>query len=299
MKNLFFSASALLLCVFTIFFAAAHTNAPVHVSIDGRRVVFADQTPVIVEIDGVGRTLVPVRGVFESLGFDVDFDVDERVAILENTDYLVRIPVGSATFTTNGISHTLDVPAQLINDRTMLPIRAVLESVGFNVDWDDAARTVIIETDLPNFMTIPNRRLTTAERDAWIAAYNARGGKNAFEAEVLRLVNIEREREGITPLQSNHTLNMAARFKAQSMRDLNYFAHTSPVYGRFDNIASEVFGFQVSAFAENIAFGQQTPAEVVNAWMNSPGHRANIMNPTYRSLGVGFYDFRWVQKFSN
>jgi hypothetical protein len=103
------------------------------VTIEGVNVIFTDQPPVIVD----GRTLVPVRGVFEMLGFNVDWDNDTRQATLTNSDYIVVLTVGSATFTTNGVNHTLDVPAQIIGGRTMLPIRAVLESVAYYVAWQD------------------------------------------------------------------------------------------------------------------------------------------------------------------
>ena len=114
----------------------------VRVTIDGSHVVFPDQQPVIVD----GRTLVPVRGVFEALGFDVTWDSVTSAAILERLDYRIVIPIGSPTFSTNGRSHSLDVPAQLMNNRTMLPLRFPLESVGYELDWDSSTWTVIIST---------------------------------------------------------------------------------------------------------------------------------------------------------
>jgi len=113
-----------------------------NVTIDGRPVSFADQPPVIID----GRTLVPVRGVFEALGFDVDWDASNQRATLTREGDTVIITVGSASFTTNGVSHTLDVPAQIIGSRTMLPFRAVVESVGYSVGWNGATSTVVIST---------------------------------------------------------------------------------------------------------------------------------------------------------
>ena len=118
-----------------------HANE-INVAIDGQQVNFVDQGPVIVD----GRTLVPVRGVFEALGFDVDWNQDTQTATLRSANHEVVITVGSVAFTTNGISHALDVPAQIIGGRTMLPIRAVVESVGYYVDWDGATSTVIISS---------------------------------------------------------------------------------------------------------------------------------------------------------
>jgi len=92
---------------------------------------------------------------------------------------------------------------------------------------------------------------------------------------------------------------IASRFKAQSMHDIGYFAHTSPVYGRFDNISRQLFNYPVAAMGENIARGQRTPQAVMTSWMNSEGHRNNILNPDYTEMGIGFHSYTWVQKFGN
>jgi len=112
------------------------------VTIDGVRVEFANQTPVISD----GRTLVPLRGVFELLGFTVDWDTNAAIATFTRADYTVQITVGSSVFFTNGTSHVLEAPAQIINGRTMLPLRAVLESIGYGVTWSETARTTAITT---------------------------------------------------------------------------------------------------------------------------------------------------------
>jgi hypothetical protein len=146
MKN-FAKKIVLLVCVFIMVFMSiqgmALANEAITVTINGQKVVFNDQEPVIVD----GRTLVPVRGVFETLGFNVEWDNSTRTAILTKDGYIVNISIGSNNFTTNGTSHTLDVPAQIINGSTMLPIRAVLESVGYALNWDSATNTVVITND--------------------------------------------------------------------------------------------------------------------------------------------------------
>ncbi|AGK98730.1 SafA/ExsA family spore coat assembly protein [Clostridium pasteurianum] len=108
----------------------------------------------------------------------------------------------------------------------------------------------------------------------------------AAEAEVIRLVNIQRSKNGLQPLTTNWQVGRVARYKSQDMINKHYFSHTSPTYGSPFNMM-ETFGIKFSAAGENIAMGQRTPAEVVNAWMNSPGHRANILNPSYTQIGVG------------
>ena len=116
----------------------------ISVEIDGKRVEFEGQQPVIVN----GRTLVPVRGVFEQLGFEVTWETHyPNTATLISDDYTVHIEAGSTAFTVNEESYTLDVPAQLINGRTMLPIRAVLEAVGLYVAWDAVRQTVLVSEE--------------------------------------------------------------------------------------------------------------------------------------------------------
>ena len=105
----------------------------INVTIDGRIVNFTDQGPTIVD----DRTLVPVRGVFEELGFEVDWEHDTQTVRLTGNGHEIVLTIASANFITNGESHTLDVPAQIIGGRTMLPIRAILESVGYSVGWGD------------------------------------------------------------------------------------------------------------------------------------------------------------------
>ena len=112
----------------------------IQVTVNGENVVFSDQNPVIVG----GRTLVPIRDVFETMGFDIGWNNETRVVTLERDRDVVIVTIDSDTFTINGESFELDVPAQIIGGRTMLPLRAVLESVGYELDWDGAASTVII-----------------------------------------------------------------------------------------------------------------------------------------------------------
>ncbi len=109
----------------------------------------------------------------------------------------------------------------------------------------------------------------------------------AFELEVVRLVNVERSKYGLKPLAENWELSRVARFKSMDMRDRGYFSHTSPTYGSpFDMMKN--FGIRYTAAGENIAMGQRSAAEVMNGWMNSPGHRQNILNANFTQIGVGY-----------
>ena len=109
---------------------------------------------------------------------------------------------------------------------------------------------------------------------------------SAYEAEVIRLVNEIRRQNGLGELTASAELSHVARLKSQDMHDKGYFDHTSPTYGSaFDMLRS--FGISYRTAGENIAYGYSTPQAVVDAWMNSSGHRANILNASYTQIGVG------------
>ncbi|MFC4025714.1 CAP domain-containing protein [Oceanobacillus longus] len=121
---------------------------------------------------------------------------------------------------------------------------------------------------------------------------------NQFEQEVVELTNQERAKQGLSALQIDTELSKVAREKSNDMAVNNYFDHNSPTYGSpFDMMKS--FGITYNTAGENIAQGQRTPAEVVEAWMNSEGHRANILNGNYTHIGVGYVEQgnHWTQQF--
>jgi len=109
---------------------------------------------------------------------------------------------------------------------------------------------------------------------------------SSYQQQVLDLVNAERTKRGISALTLDSNLSSVATKKSQDMVNKNYFDHTSPTYGSpFDMMKQ--FGISYRTAGENIAKGQKTPQEVVTAWMNSEGHRKNILNPNFTNLGVG------------
>ena len=135
----------------------------------------------------------------------------------------------------------------------------------------------------------PGDRVTIPEQDAGVLAY---------EEEVIRLVNEIREKNGLKPLTKNWELCRVARYKSQDMVENRYFSHTSPTYGSPFQMMKD-FGLAYRTAGENIAYGQRTPQEVMNAWMNSSGHRANILNPSFTQIGVGYAanGRYWTQMF--
>ncbi|HOP93758.1 MAG TPA: SafA/ExsA family spore coat assembly protein [Acetivibrio thermocellus] len=123
----------------------------------------------------------------------------------------------------------------------------------------------------------------------------------AQENEVIRLVNVERAKKGLPALKANWQLSRVARYKSEDMANKGYFSHTSPTYGSPFKMMED-FGIKFTAAGENIAMGQQTARDVMNAWMNSPGHRNNILSPSFTKIGVGLAKgpngrLYWTQMF--
>ncbi|HWQ79367.1 MAG TPA: CAP domain-containing protein, partial [Anaerovoracaceae bacterium] len=157
-----------------------------------------------------------------------------------------------------------------------------------------------------NPAAVPEQNTTTAAQPAAPATDNetaapASANLGDYEQQVVNLVNQERAAAGLPALKVNTQLAAVAEKKAEDLRDNNYFDHNSPVYGSpFDMMKQ--FGISYTAAGENIAKGQKTPADVMNGWMNSSGHRANILNADYTEIGVGFVTDSsgttyWVQHF--
>ncbi|MFY0520734.1 SafA/ExsA family spore coat assembly protein [Lysinibacillus sp. UGB7] len=119
------------------------------------------------------------------------------------------------------------------------------------------------------------------------------------EQEVVKLVNAERAKAGLSALKEDWELSRVAKYKSQDMHDKKYFDHTSPTYGTPFTMMKN-FGISYKSAGENIAKGQRSAAEVVKAWMNSEGHRANIMSKNFTHIGVGYVaeGNYWTQMFT-
>ena len=171
-KRLFILAILVIASVSAIRNISASDN--ISVIVNGQEVLFPDQHPVVID----DRTLVPVRGVFEEIGFVVDWDEDTSTALLSDSEsvFNITIQIGAPYFSVGVFNPdmptghanivSLDVPAQIIGGRTMLPLRAVLESVGYQLDWDEATRTVNIASASDNEdMSRANIQMNFAEED--------------------------------------------------------------------------------------------------------------------------------------
>ncbi|MFE2178364.1 CAP domain-containing protein [Kitasatospora sp. NPDC059462] len=126
---------------------------------------------------------------------------------------------------------------------------------------------------------------STAQRPTTTAKPGG-SANGSFAQQVVDLVNAERARAGCGPLTADARLATAAQVHSDDMADRNFFDHASPE-GTHADQRIEGAGYRWSTWGENIARGQKDPAAVMESWMNSPGHRANILNCSFRQIGVG------------
>lgn len=123
---------------------------------------------------------------------------------------------------------------------------------------------------------------------------------NSYAEQVLQLVNKERQAVGLSALTMDSKLKVAADKRA--VETVSKFSHQRPNGSNFDTVFDE-YGINFNSAGENIAYGQPTPKSVVEAWMNSPGHRANILGSSFNKIGVGVHEqngvIYWTQLFTN
>jgi uncharacterized YkwD family protein len=176
-------------------------------------------------------------------------------------------------------------------------IEGVLNKMGFT-SFNTVKQPVQAQTATPMQQQPVNTTAPVKQQPVSTITTQSTGTLSAYEQKVVDLTNQERAKNGLTALKVDSTLSKMAHEKSRDMSANNYFSHTSPTYGSpFDMMKS--YGITYSYAGENIAMGQQTPEEVVNAWMNSAGHRANILNANYNYIGVGYVSKGnyWTQEF--
>jgi len=268
--------AVVLVMMLGIFAPTQFYASEINVTIDGAPVVFENQGPVIIE----GRTLIPVRGVFEALGFDVGWEqATQTVSISRCQEFSIFITIGSDVFMNNGVEYPLDVPAQIIEGSTMLPIRAVLESTGSEVGWNQDTSTVVIST------LISSQELTATPEVS-----NA----SDFELRVFELVNAERANYGLPALIWCDVLADAARAHSRDLAVTNTFSHTSSD-GTTMRERITATGLANMGAAENIDGGSATPEGAMINWLGSTHHRNNILHTEMTHIGVGFYTLPGTQ----
>jgi uncharacterized YkwD family protein len=246
-------------------------------------------------ISNRNQTMIPIRAVGNVLGLNVRWQEPYVIMSGKNvaTNKIVTVQANTRTETLSVNGTILRNCIQIKNGRSYVSLRVLAEVFGYNVTWKNG-KVDILDPKTPAAPTTPTTPTTpapttpTAPTDSVVA----------YENKVLELVNVERQKAGLKPLQMDEAVRNVARKKSEDMQAKKYFSHTSPTYGSpFDMMKQ--FGISYRTAGENIAMGQRTPEEVVKAWMNSPGHKANILKADFTHIGVGYVanGSYWTQMF--
>lgn len=175
---------------------------------------------------------------------------------------------------------------------------------GFEIPgFPDTPDTELPDTETPESPELPDTETPGPETPDLPDSDTGNGEttEKSFAEQVVDLVNIERTKAGLSPLTINKTVESAALVRAREIE--TSFSHTRPDGTSFTSVLKE-HGVSYMRAGENIAWGQKTPEIVVNGWMNSPSHRANILNASFKTIGVGHYQNAkgvnyWTQLFTN
>ncbi len=161
-------------------------------------------------------------------------------------------------------------------------------------------QTPTTTTKKPTTTTTKKPTTTTNTTTKPTTSTSTNSTTSSYANEVLKLVNAERAKAGLSAFTTNSSLTAAANKRAVEIK--TSFSHTRPNGSGFQTVLGE-YNVSYRAAGENIAYGQKTPQAVVTGWMNSPGHRANILNANFNKLGVGVYQSNgtiyWTQEFTN
>lgn len=287
MKSKKILLSLCLFCILCTSLFASSTNIPIYVH---QKLINSSETPAYISSN---RTFIPVRAVGNVLNLDVDWQSPHVILSGKHqvTNKSLTISINTKTnrviLNNTVLTNCIEIKA----NRSYITLRVLAEAFGYVVDWKN--KSVYISspsTDHTNGTenNVPDNNDSN----------NIISSQTSFENQVLSLVNTERAKKGLTALTMDENLRHAARLKSDDMYQNKYFSHTSPTYGSpFDML--KTLGISYQAAAENIAQGYTTPEAVVNGWMNSSGHRANILNSSYTHIGIGYNSngHYWTQLF--
>lgn len=275
----------LILLSISVYHIPASAQTP-DVIINGRHSIVSDNVLLL-----NNSAYVPMRELFENIGADVSWDNVTQSATATFKNYTLKFKIGSNAIIKNGEQHRVENHCTLIDGKTYIPLRNALELLGFIVNWNEKEQNIEISPPAVNDEISDNETPEISDN-------------NEFEIKVLELINIERRKNGLNDLVSDNNLSIVARAHSQDMYERNFFSHTNPDgFSPFDRMKN--YGISYRYAAENIAAGQSSPDEVVTSWMNSAGHRENILNPNFNKIGIGYFNsgknyvHYWTQCFTD
>ncbi len=262
------------------------------ITIDGERLPIPGDEPGPY-INAQNRTMIPVSFVSRELGAEVDWNANDRVVTITGNDKEILLKIGMSEANVNGETVSFDTKAVILQSRTFVPLRFVSEAMGLLVTWDAERCNAAIytedsaeaEAEIQSMQDDPEEAESEALSETYTESEVA-DELSEIAREVVRLTNLERTKRGLDPLDINVELMKVAESKSLDMQQNKTMSHDSPKYGGLRGLLT-YYAVDCQMAAENIARGYRTAEQVVEGWMNSPGHRDNILTDEVTTIGVG------------
>ena len=320
------SAASLLLCILLSAVPAQAAQAAEVRAIPTESAVMLDGRQLLCAAYNIGGSnYFKLRDLMQALGCSVEYDSASKAIIIdtskpyipdgsETSAKIAALPEGAsysifpATATLSAVDVTLDGrpvywAAYNVYGNNFFKLRDIGEAMSFSVVWDAQNDMVVLDTSkgyTPDETAAPETLAPKAPEATETGAPDLTADE--LKMEIVRLINIERANAGLPELKVLPALMECAQAKADDMRDNRYYGHDSPVYGTcFQMIRS--FVPNAKWCTENLAPWLKTPDEAVKAWLDSPSHRNNLLDPRATHTGVGIYErggggYTWVQQFA-
>ena len=261
-----------------------------------------------------GSMMIPLRFVSTALGIpesNIQYNANTKeISITYNGTTAIFI-TGTDIVYLNGSKYTMyandsntNAKTEIVNGSTFIPLRVLEPLFGFKIDWEETTKTAILSNitekttveDTQPIIEESNNILTeNAQTVEEVSSELTEQDIRAMEEEVVRLVNEERAKYGLQPLEISEKLMKTAKMKSEDMATRNYFSHTDPdgytLYKQIEGLDN------YWTIMENIAGGDY-PDLAMNLWLNSTFHKEQILNSEYKYIGVGFKNGYWTQHFS-
>lgn len=251
------------ICIYALFctFVVSTTAHAAPKIVFNGKVIKSDVAPLIEK----GVTLVPVRVILETFGAKVDYDKASRKISVEQGSLLIHLQINNKSAYVGSKKIDLIVAPKIVSERTVVPLRFVFESMSANVQWDAKTQTVNIK--------YASTGILASQREQ-------------YEKALFQLVNNTRKEFGLKQFILVDELTSLARSHSEDMAANHFLDHISPNTGSPSDRGHNV---GLPSIGENIAAGAFSPQTVHDAFMNSAGHRAEILNPKVNFIGVGVY----------
>lgn len=274
------TVSIILALVLMLSSVSVFADTDIALTVNGK--VLQTDVPPVIKND---RTMVPFRAIFEALNIEVNWSAALRKAYATSNGVTVILTVDSNKMVVNDTVVTLEVAPFIMNDRVLVPARAVCEALECTVTWDPNKRVAAVKTKdyvEPEPQPDPSYNETIGGDPEYIIK------DQNFVKDVFDLINAERASLGLSGLIYDEALENVAYYHSIDMAGKDYLDHVSPeglgLSERLDNA-----GIAYTAAGENLASGFTSAQSVVTAWKNSPSHYENIINSLFTKVGLGYY----------